>query len=203
MGFFSKKQRTEIVHPDVDRRIFVRCSRGLIESHLPAYDEIMGPRVPSAPIPTATEDDWTVLVMPRRIHPWAFHNLAMWMLDAEQDGAEIALRAENTAEHVGYWLVHDDEVGDWLCGRADSGRPISVQVPDNAWVWDDAVPVEAATFAQVASGLSIPASLLAGTPAASLTARFDDVAHDLNPLLEASYKSRDRMRRASGEGFVL
>ncbi|MCZ7525290.1 MAG: hypothetical protein M5U14_02200 [Acidimicrobiia bacterium] len=193
MGLFSRRREPPAPRPPVHRRLLVAAGPEAVESRLREYDGIAGPKVPEAPLTARTAGGWTSLELPPDAHPWAFHNLAMWLLDL----ADVVAVSGSDGTRAGYWLVNDSH-SDWLSGYDDSGNPITVEVPTNEVVRGDALDHPARTLRDVLTEHGVPSALHrdgGGDPTGIVAAKLEDPGRDCNPANEQTAKSRQHLER--------
>lgn len=193
MGLFSRHREPPPPRPHVRRRVLVAAEPKMVEARLRDYDGIAGAKVPHVALRARTADGWTSLELPADTHPWAFHNLAMWLLGL----ADVVAVAGSDGTHAGYWLVNDSH-SDWLSGYDDSGNPITVEVPMNDVVRGDSLDHPPRTLRDVLTERGVPAPLHGeggGDPAGDVVAKLEDPGRDLNPSNEQTAKSRKHLDR--------
>lgn len=178
-------------------RIHVDAPRDVVQHRLEAYEDIVAERDP-APVGLADAGDWTTVVIAGRHHPWAPHNLTLWLLDTGQDDITVTV-ADGADGQVGYWLS-DDPRDSWLSGYDERGAAITVRVPDNAWVVGDEIHHPPATPRQLLVDLGVPPALHdvpapADEDDADHTVSLEDPGPDLNPALEPVFPTREAMAR--------
>lgn len=190
MGLFSKKTKEPVVHAPVRREVYVRASEAAVIAQLDSYSSLFSQKGSEEhTLQMATSGDWTTVQLPDAVHPWQLHNLAYWLLDCDHSGrangtnAEVIAVSAAAPNHPGYWLVHDDEVPDALCGWDQAGEGWTVQVPGNDVVHPEDVPV--------ARAITIPSGFHTWKP---VGVRLEDPGSDMNPLNESNAKSRKRLR---------
>lgn len=181
MGLFSKRQAPEpIVHPSVERTVFVRASVDEVGAHLDDYSSLFSPKHSSEHmVAMATSGDWTAIRLPDSVHPWQLHNLAFWMLDCEGADQQAVACSGPAPTHPAYRLVRDPEIGDVLCGWDDDGNGWSVLVPSNDIVRPEPVPVPQA--------LAVPSGFHHWQ---DVSVRLEDPGRDMNPANGPTVRSR-------------
>ena len=188
MGLFSKRVTEPIVYPAVDRVVHVPASGDAVAAHLAAYSELWSPkRAERHEVSVGVVGGRTAIRLPGSVHPWQLHNLAFWMLDCPGRDDAHAVIAESAAgaDHPGYRLVRDPEVGDALCGWDDDGQGWTVQVPQNQIVRGEDVPVPRA--------LSVPSGHQDWRPVAVL---LEDPGRGMNERNESNATSRNSLERS-------
>ncbi len=157
-----------------------------------------------------TAQGWTTVVLRGRLHPWAAHNLTLWLVDIPD--ARVLLTVDATSYQAGYWLA-EDPVDSWLSGYDDGGTALSVNVPDNSMVLGDpsdlvlpdpgATGIEGRRDHQVRSldqalhGLGVPSELHTTAGEDPWPLRLEDPGHDLNPANAATFRTREAMQRSA------
>lgn len=200
MGLFSRKKKPPIEHPVRTARIHVHADAAAVRAGCDTYARIAGRCEPTAAV-LAEADGWTTVVIDAAVHPWAIHNLTLWLL-GETDATVLCV-VDPADGHHGYW-VENDPTDNWLAGHRDDGVPITIDVPDNAWVIGDPVPVPAATRAQALDQRGVPGPLHAATEGETVSLPLEDAQHDLNPGSTATFDDRSRMaRRHDGTGLIF
>jgi hypothetical protein len=182
MGLFSRKDKEPLVHPDVQRSVYVRADIADVRSQLVDYSSIAPPKhsVPHT-LRVYTAGPWVRVDLPPAVHPWCFHNLAFWLLDTPGVSAELVAVSGPSPTHPGYRLVRDPEASDALCGLDDDGTPWTVEVPSNRIVRGEPVPATD-TFQLPADGELAPAG--------SVEVMLEDPGRAMNPTNGANAKSR-------------
>lgn len=193
MGLSSQPSGARAVHPDRVRRIHVSADPGTVVARLDEHSGRAGGGEP-VEVGLAHTGGWTTVVLPGRIHPWAFHDLVGWLVDTP--GADVVAVADVGEGRIGYWLV-DDEEDQWLSGYDDRGESLSVHVPDNALVVDDDVTAPQATATQTLVDHGVPTDLHYTDGDERHTIRLEDPQLDRNPDFEATHRSRRELRDAS------
>lgn len=185
MGLFNKKKREPRVHPAVARRVHVAAPIDAVVAQLDQYSQLHSPKHAAELTLQVgqTSDGATVVRLPGAIHPWLFHNVAIWLLDTPDQQLVTAVSAAGAA-HPGYWLVRDPEMMDCLCGLDDEGRGWTVNVPMNEIARPDGVPVPA---------MSIPTDDAAEMR--SVVMLGEDPGHDMNPDNEATEATRKKLEQ--------
>ncbi len=184
MGLFSKSKAAPVVHPPVERIVYVRASEPDATAHLSAYSSLFSPRHSSEhQLRLAVSGGWSAIRLPDAVHPWQLHNLAYWMLDCEGADQHVIAWSAAAPHHPGYRLVRDPDVPDALCGWDDSGDGWTVQVPANDIVRPEPVPVPRA--------LSYPSGFHSWR---NVAVRLEDPTPDLNPGNEPTFPSRKSLR---------
>lgn len=182
MGLFSKKKAEPVVHPEVKRCIWLRASPDDVIGHLTEYSGLQSPKhADEHQVMVTAAGGWVTVDLPAHLHPWAFHNLAFWLLDTP-GGDDLVAASGAAPTHPGYRLVRDPEIADSLCGVDDVGNGWTVLVPTNDIVRGEAVPAEATQTQPTASGGSIPVALL-----------IEDPGRHMNPANQATEPNRKRL----------
>lgn len=182
-----------MVHPERMRRIHVSAPREVVQARLDEYDRRSGGGEP-AEVRLASTGGWTTVVLPGRIHPWAFHDLVLWLVDIPD--ADVVAVAEVGEGQIGYWLI-DDEHDSWLSGYDDRSESLSVNVPDNGLVVGDDLAHPPATPTQTLVDHGVPTDLHYADGDETRTVRLEDPQHELNPGFEATFATRAKMRDAA------
>jgi hypothetical protein len=190
MGLFSKKKAEPVVHPQVQREVFVQATEPAVRVKLDEYSSLFSPkRTVEHDLQLSVSGGWVAVRLPDAVHPWQLHNLAYWLLDCDRPDAAAGASAEVIAVsgaglgHAGYRLVRDDEVPDALCGWDDDGNGWTVQVPGNDIVRPEDVPVS--------RSLSVPSGFHTWH---TVSVRLEDPGSDMNPTNEQTFKSRKQLR---------
>lgn len=194
MGLFRRQPKQPRVHPEVHRTLFVAAEPVAVAAAVARHDDLQSKHAAELVAGVRHEAGWTALDLPSPLHPWAFHDLAMWLLDT----ANVLAVSGPVGAEAGYWLVND-EVGDWLSGYDDRGAALTVEVPMGHTVRGDDPGHPPRTNAQIAAALGVPSGLAGGggTTGEPLALRLEDPGHDLNPDVEATVKNRKRLAARS------
>lgn len=183
MGLFSKQPNQPVVHPAVERVVYVHSSHEAVRRHLDEYSSLFPVKHSvEETLLMSTVGDWTAIRLPDAVHPWQLHNLAFWMLDC--DGADNDVIAQSAAapNHAAYRLVRDPELPDALCGWDDEGEGWTVLVPTNDIVYPEDVPVPQA--------VTMPSGF---NDWSEVTVRLEDPGAFMNADNDATAKSRERL----------
>lgn len=193
MPWFFRRKQAPLPRPAVERFLLARADEAAVLARLRGHDEL-GFGQP-APIIVRSAGGWTRVDLPDSLHPWSFHDIALWLFDlpGARRGDVLAV-SEAFSAAPGYALA-DDEVDDWLSGVQEDGTPITVAHPSAFVVRGEGASDTPASVKAWLSALSVPTSLLERGPGAEHTLRFEDPGDDLNPRLETTDDSRHAMRR--------
>lgn len=187
MGLFSRKERTprpKPEHPHVERSIFVSAAADAVATQLISYSDLHSPKhAERHQLSIGEADGWVVVVLPPRLHPWTFHNLACWLLDTPGAHTTVVAASAASPDHPGYRLVRDPELGDCLCGTDTNGEGWTVMVPTNDVVRGEPVPAQPPTLPEFASAQFTTVDVL-----------LEDPGNDMNPANEPTRASRARLR---------
>ncbi len=189
MGLFSKKHQEPLIHPEVRRSILVPGGLDDVLGRLGGYSDLQSPKHATAhTVLVAESEGWTIIQLPPALHPWVFHNLGFWLLEARPGGERTILRSAAGPTHPAYCLVDDPELDDCLCGVDEHGEGWTVSVPTNDIVRPEAVPARA----------DLP---VVDPPAGhrSVEILLEDPGRHLNPTNEATARSRRRLARSADD----
>ncbi len=189
MGLFKRKRREPVVHPVGVWRIHCAADQPSVVARLQAYADLGGSGDP-VELQLDTAEGWATVVLRGPLHPWAPHQLAMWLLDGPD--ARVVMVAEPAGTRPGYWLV-DDAHDSWMSGYDDTGTAVTVDVPSNEVVRGDALDHPPRTATEVLRAFGVPAGLWTTTGTVGIALTLEDPQHDLNPTLEATHTTRDGM----------
>ncbi len=181
-----------VVHPPVERTVYVRADAVPVRQQLDAYSALWSPkRAVEATVALCTAGSWTAIRLPEAVHPWQLHNLAHWMLDTPSltgIGDEVVAVAASSEQRPGYRLVKDPEIPDAMCGWDERGNGITVAVPGNDIVAPEDVPVPRA--------FTLPGGFADWD---DHVVRFEDPGSAMNPQNAPTFRSRRALRtRGSG-----
>ena len=185
MGLFSRKHAEPLVHPQVDRVAYVHATAADVGAHLAEYASLFPGNVEHVAL-LASSGAWTALRFPEVMHPWAFHNLAFWLLDTPGAANRVIAVSGPAPSHPAYRLVRDPELPDCLCGWDVGGAGWTVSVPANDIVRGEDPPVPRA--------VTVPEGFVEWHP---VTIAFEDPARDQNPFNQVTRKRRSALRTDS------
>lgn len=198
MGFFRKKKEP-IVHPQVERCIYVRGARESVEQRFTQFDKIMGSHARELSLRVETAGDWMRLQPPADgVHPWEMLNLACFL----QDLGPLLLTSDASPTFPAHWLVPTTNASDLFEGYTANEEAISIEVPSNRVVRDDSdVGQLAQSIRDALTAFGVPAS--GWVSASALVVRSEDPQHDLGPTLEDSAESRRSLSFVSWTGGTV
>ena len=197
MGLFSRRTKEPIVHPRVERTIYVETTARSLDDHLDGYAEIMGRHARDLDVVVWSSGGWLRLDLPDQgVHPWELHNLAYWLLEL----GDVVVVSGPSPELHGYHLVRADDPNDLMEGWTDAGEPMTVHVPGNDVVRPDPeVAMPASTRRDALQAAGVPHD--GWTEIDRVTVRSEDPGHVLNPSMAATKPDRAALRRCHVDLF--
>lgn len=191
MGLFSRKPKEPVVHPTVERTIWLRADPIRLGPHLDEYAAIMGKRARAIGVEAWRSGEWLRLSLPREgVHPWEHHNLAYWLLEL----GDVVVAAGETADFPAYSAERGPSPLDLFEGHTAAGEPVSFHVPTNKVVRSDSdVAVAKLGTAERLASAGVPVDGWA--PVGAVDVRSEDPQHDLGPRLDDVVANRAALRR--------
>lgn len=186
MGLLRRRRRPPVVHPPGIWRIHVPADPGAVRSRLDAHRRI----TPGAAgtVAVASAGGWSTVVVTGPHHPWAVHNLTLWLVDGP-GGGDLILVAERCGDRPGYWLSDDPEP-DVLSGADETGAVGVVRVPDHAVVRERPGDRRPPLPGEALAARGVPLTLRSATTGEPAGAALEDPGGDLNPTLATTHRRR-------------